>query len=75
MKRMKYALTNVHILNGRRDMTVVSGKAVIVDGNPLDDLTLLRTPHEVIFRGKRIRNPKPKKYPMVERELDKILAL
>ena len=27
---MKYALTNVHILNGHRDMTAVSGKAVIV---------------------------------------------
>ena len=52
-----------------------SADFLIADGNPLDDLTVLRTPYEVIFRGKRIRNPKPKKYPMVERELDQILAL
>lgn len=46
---------------------------LIVDKNPLDDLSNLRKPSMVIFRGKIIKNPKVKKFKYVEEELDKHL--
>lgn len=46
---------------------------LIVDKNPLDDLSNLRKPSMVIFRGKIIKNPKVKKFKYVEEELDKNL--
>ena len=58
--------------------TVDAGKSadfMIVAGDPLEDLTVLRTPTEVVFRGKLLRAPKPKRFEAVDRELDKILAL
>lgn len=56
--------------------TVDAGKSadfMVVRENPLEDLTALRHPTEVIFRGKIYHDPKPAKFPQVERELDRIL--
>lgn len=46
---------------------------IIVDRNPLDDLTALRNISAVVARGVRIDSPYVKKMPQVERELDKFL--
>ena len=46
---------------------------IVCDGNPLEDLSVLRKLSMVIARGKRIADPAPKKMPQVERELDKFL--
>ena len=48
---------------------------LILDGNPLDDLKVLRKPSTVVCRGEIIDNPtdRIKKMPEVERELDKYL--
>jgi imidazolonepropionase-like amidohydrolase len=56
--------------------TIEVGKAadfLIVDGNPLENLRVLRTPHMVVTCGKRFERPKVKKYRDVETELDKWL--
>ena len=56
--------------------TVEKGKSadfLIVDGDPLDDLTVLRKPAMVVFRGNRIEDPKPKKFAIVEKALDEVL--
>ena len=41
--------------------------------NPLEDLTALRDISMVVARGKVIRDPKVKKMPEVEREMDKFM--
>lgn len=46
---------------------------LIVDKNPLEDITVLRKPSMVVFKGKIIKNPKVKKFKYVEEELDKQL--
>lgn len=46
---------------------------MIVDGNPLNDITVLRNPKMVVFKGKIIKNPKVKKYKYVEDLLDQEL--
>lgn len=46
---------------------------IVCDKNPLEDLSVLRELSMVICKGKRIENPKVKKMPQVERELDKYL--
>lgn len=46
---------------------------LIVDKNPLEDITNLRNPYMVIFKGKVIKQPKVKKIRYVEQELDKHL--
>lgn len=46
---------------------------LITDENPIEDLTVLRTPYMVVAQDKVIQNPKIKKYEEVERELDKFL--
>ena len=58
--------------------TVDVGKSadfMVVERNPLEDLQALRHPTEVVFRGKLLHDPKPKKFAAVERELDKLLTL
>ena len=46
---------------------------IVTDENPLGDLTALRNVRMVMTRGKLLRAPHVKKYPNVERELDKFL--
>lgn len=46
---------------------------MVVDKNPLDDITTLRKPSMVIYKGKIIKKPKLKKFKYVEEELDKQL--
>lgn len=47
-----------------------SADFMVVENNPLDDLSALRTPKMVVLRGKVIKNPKVKKYQYVEDMLD-----
>ncbi|MCQ2462495.1 MAG: amidohydrolase family protein [Clostridia bacterium] len=56
--------------------TVEAGKSadfLISDGNPLEDLTTLKQPAAVVFRGKIYDRPKIKKYDFVEKQLGKIM--
>ena len=46
---------------------------LIVDKNPLDDITALRQPYMVVFKGNIIKKPKIRKLKYVENELDKQL--
>ena len=46
---------------------------LIVDKNPLDDVTALRQPYMVVFKGNIIKKPKIRKFKYVENELDKQL--
>lgn len=46
---------------------------MVVDKNPLDDITTLRKPSMVIYKRKIIKKPKLKKFKYVEEELDKQL--
>lgn len=46
---------------------------IVCQGNPLEDLTVLRSLSMVVARGNIIRNPKIKKIPQVEAELDKFM--
>lgn len=46
---------------------------VVTKANPLEDLEALRNISMVVTRGKVIRDPKVKKMPQVERELDRFL--
>ena len=50
-----------------------SADLLITGGNPLEDLTCLRAPSMVVMAGRVIAQPQVKKYPLVERELDKFL--
>ena len=55
--------------------TIEKGKSadfIVLNGNPLDDITILRNPEAVYFKGSRV-NGKPKKFEDVERELDKLM--
>lgn len=52
------------------------GKAadfLIIRGNPLRDLRVLRTPRMVVARGRRLENPRISKYDFIERRLDGLL--
>lgn len=56
--------------------TIEAGKCadmIVVDANPLEDLSTLRNVRMVMAAGRLIRNPKVKKYKDVEQELDKYL--
>lgn len=58
--------------------TVEAGKSadfMVVEKNPLEDITALRNPTDVFFRGRRIRNPKPKRFPEADTQLDRILSI
>lgn len=46
---------------------------IVANSNPLTDLEALRNLYMVVARGNMIREPKIKKYPNVEAELDKFL--
>ena len=46
---------------------------IVTKGNPLEDLKALREVGMVMTRGRLIRDPKVKKMPEVEKELDKFL--
>lgn len=56
--------------------TIEEGKSadmIVTAGNPLDDLTTLRNVKMVVMGGQIVNDLKIKKYPEVEREMDKIL--
>lgn len=46
---------------------------IVTDGDPLADLTTLRSVHLVMARGHLLRQPRVKKYAAVEQELDRFL--
>ena len=46
---------------------------IVCQGNPLENLAVLRSLSMVVARGNIIRNPKVRKMPQVEAELDKFL--
>ena len=50
-----------------------SADMIVLDGNPLDDLQVLRSPRHVICRGRAVMKPKVKRRAVVDRELDKFL--
>ena len=50
-----------------------SADMIVLDGNPLDDLQVLRSPKHVICRGRAVMKPKVKRRAVVDRELDKFL--
>ena len=61
---------------GRETGSIEAGKdadLIVTEGNPLEDLTVLRNVSMVMSRGKLIRDPKVKKMKQVETELDKFL--
>ena len=74
-----YSATSLNAkLAGVDDITgsIEAGKQadiIVADGNPLADVKVLRNLSMVIAQGKVHKNPKPKKMPEVERELDKFL--
>lgn len=56
--------------------TVEVGKCadlLVTDRDPLDDLTALRVPYLVMARGHLVEKPGAKKYPEVEKALDRLL--
>lgn len=58
--------------------TIDEGKSadfLVVNGNPLEDLTVLRQPVMVALRGEIIENPKIKKFAFVEQQLDKLMSM
>lgn len=62
---------------GDKTGTIEKGKAadmIVTENNPLEDLRALRKVEMVVARGALIRNPKVKKKPQVEAELDKFLV-
>lgn len=62
---------------GDKTGTIEKGKAadmIVTETNPLEDLRALRRVEMVVARGTLIRNPKVKKKPQVEAELDKFLV-
>lgn len=50
-----------------------SADFLITEGNPIEDLSVLRTPWMVVLRGSVIARPKIKKVPEIEKELDKYI--
>ncbi len=46
---------------------------IVTDGNPLDDLHTLRNVRMVMAKGDLLRNPKVKRNPIVDQELDKFI--
>ncbi|MDO4938615.1 MAG: amidohydrolase family protein [Lachnospiraceae bacterium] len=78
----QFALHTATLLNadiaGISDETgsIDEGKSadfIVVHKNPLEDLTALRNPAAVSVFGNMIYDPKPKKMPKVDKELDHVL--
>ena len=78
----EFALYSATLLNAKLakidDITgsIEKGKfadMIICDKNPLENLSVLRNLHSVIKEGYMINNPKIKKMPEAEKELDKFL--
>jgi len=68
-------LGNARIL-GIEDETgsIAIGKSadfVVVDGNPLEDLSVLSKPYMVVIKGKLLRKPKVRKIAVIEDNLDR----
>lgn len=62
---------------GDKTGTIEKGKTadlIVTENNPLEDLRALRKVEMVVAGGTLIRNPKVKKKPQVEAELDKFLV-
>ena len=70
-------LKNAEILGiAQKTGSVEAGKSadlLVTDGDPLADLTCLRAPYMVVMAGRVFAQPRVKKYPLVEQELDKFL--
>ena len=71
-------LGNAKILGIKNETgSVEVGKSadfLIVDRNPLDDLSVLSKPYMVVMRGKLFRNPKVKKIQEIEDNLNRAFA-
>lgn len=55
--------------------SIEAGKSadfLITEGDPLEDISALRSPYMVVIRGRVIKKPKIKKFDYVEAELDKM---
>jgi imidazolonepropionase-like amidohydrolase len=50
-----------------------SADLIVCEGNPLEDLTQLRTLRYVMCRGKLIKKPRPKRMARVDKALDRYL--
>jgi imidazolonepropionase-like amidohydrolase len=70
-------LGNAEILGlGGETGSLEAGKSadlIVCEGNPLDDLTRLRTLRYVMCRGQLIADPKPRRQPKIDRALDRYL--
>lgn len=70
-------MVNARILGLEREIgSLEAGKSadlIVCEGNPLDDLTRLRSLRYVMCRGQLISNPKPRRLPKVDRALDRYL--
>ena len=76
-----FALHTATLLNARiggidkETGSIEVGKSadfLITEGDPLKELSALRSPYMVVMRGRMIKKPKVKKFDYVEAELDKM---
>ena len=79
-----YAIHSATLLNAKiaeiDDITgsIDIGKSadlMIVDQNPLNDISALREPNAVVIRGEFIANPQIKRFEFVDQQLDNVIAL
>lgn len=71
-------LGNARILGIENETgSIAVGKSadfVVVDGNPLEDLSVLSKPYMVVMKGKLLRKPKVKKIAVIEENLDRAFS-